>query len=206
MYKRLQYISQGVTAEEQHHNIRSVLDAGCDWVQLRFKNATNLEVLELATQIKELTTSYKATFIVNDNVTLAKEIDADGVHLGLSDMPADKAREILGDKKIIGGTANTFEDILLRVKEGCNYVGLGPFRFTNTKQNLSPILGLEGYQKTMNSLKQNNIHIPVYAIGGITVDDVANIINTGIYGIAVSGLLTKENNKELMLELKKILK
>ena len=199
MFNRLQYISQGNTVEEQLYNIHQALDHGCDWIQMRFKNATSEDTFTLAEAVKILCQEYLATFIINDNVALAKQIDADGVHLGLNDMGIAKAREILGNTKIIGGTANTFEDIQNHVQNGCDYIGLGPFRFTKTKEKLSPILGLEGYQKILTQLKEQQIETPIYAIGGILTDDVESIIKTGIHGIAVSGLITESDSKTKLI-------
>lgn len=199
MFNRLQYISQGNTVEEQLYNIHQALDNGCDWVQMRFKTSVQNDLLTLAEAVKILCQEYLATFIINDNATLAKEIDADGVHLGLTDMSIVEARSILGDAKIIGGTANTFSNIQNHTKNGCDYIGLGPFRFTKTKDKLSPILGLEGYQTIINQMKQAELNIPVFAIGGILLDDVESIIKTGIHGIAVSGLITESESKSKLI-------
>ncbi|WP_426090827.1 thiamine phosphate synthase [Flavobacterium sp. DSR3-2] len=202
MFNKLQYISQGNTVEEQLHNIHKALDNGCDWIQMRFKNQNALEVFTLAEAVKIVCKEYLATFIINDNVHLAKQLDADGVHLGLSDMSAKEARLILGKTKIIGVTANTFEDVLQRTAEKCDYIGLGPFQFTTTKQNLSPILGLEGYRLIIQQTKIKNIQIPIYAIGGITLENVESLMKTGIHGIAVSGLITQsENLSQLITQL-----
>ena len=200
MYNKLQYISQGKTIEQQLYNIHQALDAGCDWIQMRFKNQTAKDSFALAEAVKFLCEEYLANFIVNDNLYLAQQIAADGVHLGLSDMKIDEARAILGSTKIIGGTANTFEDIVNHTKNGCDYIGLGPFRFTNTKEKLSPILGLSGYFEILEKLKKNKIEIPVYAIGGITLKDLNPLIETGIHGIAVSGIITKSDEKELLIQ------
>jgi thiamine-phosphate pyrophosphorylase len=199
MYKRLQYISQGNTIETQLHNIRQALEHGCQWIQMRFKNATSEDTFTLAEAVKILCDEYSATFIINDNVPLALEIDADGVHLGLSDMKIANARAILGNQKIIGGTANTFEDIQKHINQGADYIGLGPFRFTKTKEKLSPILGLEGYQNILSQLQEQQIKTPIYAIGGILTDDVESIIKTGIHGIAVSGLITESDSKTKLI-------
>jgi thiamine-phosphate pyrophosphorylase len=200
MYNKLQYISQGNTIEEQLYNIHQALDAGCDWIQMRFKNQTAKDSFALAEAVKFLCEEYLAVFIVNDNLYLAQQIAADGVHLGLSDMKIDEARAILGSTKIIGGTANTFEDIQNHVKNGCDYIGLGPFRFTSTKEKLSPILGLSGYFEILQKMKKNNIEIPVYAIGGITLKDVNPLMETGIYGIAVSGIITESDEKQKTIQ------
>ena len=194
MYNKLQYISQGNSVQEQLHNIHKALDNGCDWIQMRFKNQNAREIFTLAEAVKIVCNEYLATFIINDNVHLAKQLDADGVHLGLSDMKVEEARLILGKTKIIGGTANTFEDVLQRTTEKCDYIGLGPFQFTATKQNLSPILGLEGYRLVTEQMKIKNIKIPIYAIGGITLENVDSLMETGIQGIAVSGLITQSKN------------
>ncbi|GAA6764256.1 thiamine phosphate synthase [Flavobacterium johnsoniae] len=200
MYNKLQYISQGNTIEDQVRNIHQALDAGCDWIQMRFKNQTEKDSFILAEEIKLLCEKYLASFIINDNLYLAQQINADGVHLGLSDMKIDEARTILGAEKIIGGTANTFEDIQNHVKNGCNYIGLGPFRFTNTKEKLSPILGLSGYFEILQKMKKNKIEVPVYAIGGITLKDVNPLMETGIHGIAVSGIITESDEKKILIQ------
>ena len=200
MYNKLQYISQGNTIEEQLYNIHQALDAGCDWVQMRFKQQTEKDTFALAEAVKFLCEEYLANFIVNDNLYLAQQIAADGVHLGLTDMNIAEARAILGNTKIIGGTANTFEDIENHVKNGCNYIGLGPFRFTETKEKLSQILGLSGYSKIIQKLKDNKIQIPIYAIGGITLNDINPLMETGIHGIAVSGMITNNDQKKRLIQ------
>ena len=199
MYSKIQYISQGVTAIHQLNAIKSALDAGCNWVQLRYKNRPEHEVLELAQQVKKATEGYNCTYIINDHLHIAKAVDADGIHLGLEDMPVMEAREILGSTKIIGGTANTLAHVMQRYKEQCNYIGLGPYRFTATKEKLSPVLGLEGYAAIMKELKGLNIQTPVYAIGGIVQDDIPPILHTGIYGVALSGLITNHSHKKELL-------
>ena len=203
MYNKLQYISQGNTAEEQLYNIREALDSGCQWIQLRFKTQNTLDLFNLAESAKILCDTYSTNYIINDNVHLAQQLEADGVHLGLSDMNIGEARSILGNEKIIGGTANTFEHILQRAAEKCDYIGLGPFQFTTTKEKLSPILGLEGYRSIIEKMKAQKIQIPIYAIGGILLENVESLMETGIHGIAVSGLLTQnENPTELITQLK----
>lgn len=200
MYHKLQYISQGNTIEQQLYNIHQALDAGCDWIQMRFKNQTAKDTFALAEAVKFLSEEYLANFIVNDNLYLAQQVAADGVHLGLSDMKIEEARAILGSTKIIGGTANTFEDIENHIKNGCDYIGLGPFKFTSTKEKLSPILGLSGYFDILEKIKKNKIEIPVYAIGGIDLKDISPLMETGIHGIAVSGMITNSDQKKKLIQ------
>ena len=168
---------------------RMALEGGCRWVQLRMKDASYEETREMALQVQAMCKQYKATFIIDDKVELVKEIHADGVHLGKNDMPIAQARQILGNDFIIGGTANTIDDVKMHYEAGANYIGCGPFRFTTTKKNLSPILGLEGYRLIVEQMKAEGMDIPMVAIGGITCDDIPAIMQTGVTGIALSGTI-----------------
>ncbi|WP_247236670.1 thiamine phosphate synthase [Telluribacter sp. SYSU D00476] len=165
---------------------------GVNWVQLRVKNRSLADWMALALETLAVCRQYKARLIINDNVQLAGEIGADGVHLGKQDMPVAEARQLLGASVTIGGTANTLEDIRTHYAAGADYIGLGPYRFTVTKENLSPILGLEGYSALLAACGQDSISIPIIAIGGIEVADVPAILQTGAYGIAVSGAITRD--------------
>ncbi|WP_129714109.1 thiamine phosphate synthase [Pedobacter sp. SYP-B3415] len=197
---RVQYISQGQDNQMQIRLISEVLDAGCTWIQLRHKQAPLPELRELAAVVAVRCARYKATFIINDYPELALEVGASGVHLGLNDTPVCEARALLGNDKIIGGTANTIEDIRQRITEGCDYIGLGPFAFTPTKEKLSPILGLRGYKTIFEQLSLEEKVTPIYAIGGITLSDVPALATTGLSGIAVSGMLSVSLNKHLTLK------
>ena len=118
---------------------------------------------------------------------IALQVDADGVHLGKNDMPPAEARVKMGEKYIIGGTANTFDDIRGLVMSGVDYIGLGPYRFTTTKERLSPVLGDEGYRAIMEQCRDKGYRTPVVSIGGITFDDIVPVMDCGVSGIAVSG-------------------
>ena len=166
---------------------RMALEGGCKWIQLRMKGATDDEVRAAAAAIQPLCKEHEAVFVIDDRVGLAKELKADGVHLGKNDMPVGEARHVLGEDFIIGGTANTFGDIERLHREGADYIGCGPFRFTTTKQNLAPVLGLEGYFTLVNRMRAAGILLPVVAIGGIRFEDIPDIMRTGVRGIAVSG-------------------
>lgn len=199
MLSKLQYISQGQTPREHLNHIQEILDAGVTLIQLRLKDTTFEIYKDIAVQVKELCVSYKAALIINDQPEVAQQVCANALHLGLNDMAVPDARQIVGNM-LIGGTANTIEDIRQRHQEKVSYIGLGPFRFTTTKEKLSPVLGLEGYQKIIHQMKHESIHIPVYAIGGIELNDIAPIIQTGVYGVAVSGLLTHSKNKSSLVK------
>ena len=163
------------------------LRGGCKWVQLRMKDATDNKFLSIGRKVAVLCRSYNATFLLDDRVHLVAELGADGVHLGKNDMPIGEARRILGNEKIIGGTANTFADVQHLAAQGADYIGCGPFRYTPTKRNLAPILGLEGYRNILKQMQQVGISLPLIAIGGIVSTDIAALRDIGVSGIAVSG-------------------
>ncbi|UMQ40969.1 thiamine phosphate synthase [Chryseobacterium sp. Y16C] len=202
--EKLQYISQGFTIEDQELNIRKALDNGTQWIQVRWKNAPEQEFIRLCEISKKLCSDYHSVCIINDHVQIAKDLDADGVHLGLKDTSIETARHMLGNHKTIGGTANTISDVLQRMNEPCDYIGLGPLRFTSTKEQLSPILGFEGYQKIIENLKERSLEIPkIFAIGGVVLNDIELLQQIGIYGVAVSGQIT--NQPSVISEFKTVL-
>lgn len=194
MIDKLHYISQQSENGTHLTAIQTALDAGCKWIQLRVKDQPVAKILDCALQINELCATYKAKLIVNDHPEIALKAGTYGLHLGLQDMPITEARKIVGPKMIIGGTANTFQHIQQRVAEGADYIGLGPFRFTKTKQKLSPILGITGYESVISEVRAAGINIPIIAIGGILPADIVPIMQTGLYGVAVSGAITYAQN------------
>lgn len=193
---RLQYISHQTERYSYLDGIRMALEGGCRWVQLRMKGVPypDEDSMEIAFEAKRLCREHDAVFIIDDDVALVKQIHADGVHLGKNDMPISEARSILGQDFIIGGTANTFADVKAHYEAGADYIGCGPFRFTTTKKGLSPVLGLEGYRSIVEQMKAEGINLPIVAIGGITEQDVTDIMQTGVSGIAVSGAVLNADN------------
>ena len=165
------------------------LEGGCRWIQLRMKEASTEVIRETARRLLPVCRRYGATLILDDRADLVRETGADGVHLGKNDMPVKEARRLLGPEYIIGGTANSFDDVQRLAADGVDYIGLGPFRFTTTKKNLSPVLGLEGYRDILARCREEGIAIPVVAIGGITRNDIPDLLATGIRGIALSGTI-----------------
>ena len=160
---RLQFISHFTERYSYLDAIRMALEGGCRWIQLRVKGATDEEVRPMAIKAQTLCHHYGAVFIIDDRVELVQAIKADGVHLGKNDMPVDQARQLLGEAYLIGGTANTFEDIERLSRQGADYIGCGPFRFTTT----------------------------LVAIGGITPADIPDLAACGIQGIALSGSILR---------------
>ena len=192
---RLQFITHYTQEYSYVDSARIALEGGCRWIQLRMKDTCEELMTETALKVKEMCKEYGATFIIDDNVMLAKRIGADGVHLGKSDMPIKEARQIVGEEFIIGGTVNSFEDILFNKQTALpNYFGCGPFRFTSTKKNLAPILGYDGYKNIINRMIENNIETPLVAIGGIEKNDIPKLLDIGVSGIALSSSILKAKN------------
>jgi len=174
--------------------LEPLLKAGLNWVQLRVKNRSEKDMYNMADSFVALCEKYKVYSIINDFPQLAKKVGADGVHLGKQDMSIVQARALLGKDFIIGGTANTFEDVEALYEAGVDYIGLGPLRFTQTKKNLSPVLGLDGYADILQSCQANSIRIPIIAIGGIVYEDLATLHDLGLHGVAVSSAIKGAKN------------
>ena len=190
----IQFITHSNTRYDYVEGARLALEGGCRWIQLRMKDASEVDFLLAAKQIGAMCKEYGATFILDDHVEWVGITGADGVHLGKNDMPVDEARNQLGANRIIGGTANTFEDVERLWRQGANYIGCGPYRFTTTKKNLSPVLGLDGYRHIISKMKAHDINLPVVAIGGILQPDIKDVMATGVSGIAVSGAILNAEN------------
>lgn len=191
---RLMFITHRTKKYTELDEIKMVTKGGCSWVQLRMKDNLNLEVAKEVAHFTLFDCDTDCCCCLDDNLEMAIKAGIHCVHLGKNDMPVSEAWRIIVEKGLddlflVGATANTFEDILEADREGASYVGLGPYRFTETKKNLSPVLGLEGYQKIMEQYREAGLKIPIFAIGGIQFEDIAHLMETGIEGIAVSGAI-----------------
>lgn len=191
---------QFITADIERHSHADLAEFAClggaSWVQVRVKDCDTQSWKTIAEEVQSICKKYNATFIINDNVHLAKELNADGVHLGRTDMPIKEARKILGNDKIIGGTANAIEEVVKLGQQGVDYIGLGPYRFTDTKKNLNTILGLEHMQFIVaEAARVLQPTIPIIAVGGIDRSDVEGIIDAGLYGCAVSAAVVQSEYK-----------
>ena len=204
---KLQFITHYTDSYSYVDSARIALEGGCRWIQLRMKDAEERELRDTAIIIQRMCRAAGATFIIDDNVALAKSIGAQGVHLGKGDMPIAEARKILGEGFIIGGTVNSFDDILHHLHTSPpDYFGCGPFRYTSTKLNLAPILGIEGYSDIIKQMREHKIATPLIAIGGIAKEDIPQLLKSGVDGIALSGsILRADNPPQEMREIADIL-
>ena len=171
-----------------HDVVKESLDGGVTFVQLREKHLDQAHFLEEAKDLKMLCKAYNVPFVINDNVDIALEMDADGVHVGQSDMEADDVRKILGEDKILGVSAQTVEQALLAEKRGADYLGVGAVFPTNSKDDAKEV--------TYETLKEicEAVSIPVVAIGGITHDNIKELTGSKIDGIAVISAIYGANN------------
>jgi thiamine-phosphate pyrophosphorylase len=193
----LQFITHQTTRFSYYQSAELALRAGVRWIQLRMKEAKKEEVKKEAYRIKTLCENYDALLFIDDYVDIALETKAHGVHLGLYDMPIKEAIKIAGKELLIGATANTFDHIVMHAEAGADYIGLGPFRFTETKKQLSAVIGVEGVRTIVNQCRMHKISLPIYLIGGIQINDIIAIKQTGVDGIAVSSaILLSENPVE----------
>ena len=188
MIPKLHYISQGNSLKEHLDNIQKACSSGSELVQLRLKNISEKKCLKLATEAREITSHFQTRLIINDYYKIAKAIKADGVHLGETDCCPLEARKHLYTWQIIGGTANTLQDCETLISKQVDYISLSPFRHAVTKGNIFKVLGLNGYNEIIEALKTET---PIIGFGGINTKDVTAILETGISGIAVSDVITK---------------
>ena len=171
--------------------IEEAIKGGAGIVQLREKNISTKDLYEKALKVKEICKNYGALFIINDRLDIAQAVGADGVHLGQSDMPIEEARKILKDKFLIGATARNIEEAKKVELSGADYIGSGAIFGTSTKDNAKK-LEMEELKKIVASVK-----IPVFAIGGININNVGSLKNIGLQGIcAVSGILSEKDCKK----------
>lgn len=205
--EKVQFITHSNYNIDYFQSAVLALKGGLRFIQLRMKDSNREELISTGKRIKEECDKYNSLFILDDHVELVNEIGANGVHLGKEDMPIKEARKILGKDKIIGGTANNFEDIVKHYNDGADYIGLGPLRYTNTKKKLSPVLGFEGYRNIIEKCKTQGIDIPIYAIGGIRIEDIEELKRIGVFGIAISSLILESEDSETTInEINKIIK
>ena len=173
------------------NTIEEAIKGGVTVVQIREKTAETLDFYNLALKVKEITTKYNVPLIINDRVDVALAIDAEGVHVGQSDMPCDVTRKLIGEDKILGVSAATIDEAKKAEKDGADYIGTGAVFPTATKDDAPSI--------TKQDLKDvvDSINIPVVAIGGITLENASQLKDTGIAGLSVvSAIMSAENPKK----------
>lgn len=189
--ERLHFITHDIPQLSHIDQARIACEAGAKWVQHRCLTKNDEELLKDIHVIAEICDDWGATLIVTDHIHLNGKADIQGFHI--EDMDADfvRIREQLGEAITIGGSSNTVEGLQRLATEGVDYAGFGPFSHTDTKPNSMPHLGIDGYRKAIVSLNDLNIGLPVLAVGGVTAADIAELLDTGIFGIAASSAINQ---------------
>lgn len=190
----LQFITNTKSKTPVIEQVLAVIEGGCRWVQIRMKDASDEEFKKVVDAVKPKCIETGTFLLLNDRVELAKELNVGGVHLGKDDMPASKARMILGAAAVIGVTANTYADVAALSKLDIDYYGIGPYADTDTKENLAPILGINGIRDICYEMEKNEILIPHVAVGGIKLDDVLPLLEAGVNGVAVSSAIANADD------------
>lgn len=165
-------------------------------MQLRLKEASDEAFICHAKEVQKVCDSYGATFIVNDRVEIAQSTGAAGVHLGRDDMPPARARAMLGEEAIIGATANSMEEVEKLRNEPIDYIGIGPYRETRTKEKLSAIMGPQRMGQIIRQASESGMDIPFIAIGGIVEADIQRIAQGGPWGLAICGHISRAEDPE----------
>lgn len=191
MIPKLHYLSQGNSPKEHLENIQKACSAGVEMIQLRLKNIPEKKYLKFAEEAREITSHFQTRLIINGHYKIAKKVKADGVHLDESDVCPIIARTHVYTWQIIGATGNTFQDCETLISKQVDYITLSPFTALKNKENTTQVLGLNGYRAILDVLKTET---PILAAGGITVDDVKDILKTGISGIGVCDSITQDFN------------
>lgn len=187
-FGRLCIITDAIIQNKYSHVdiVKMAIKGGAEIIQFRDKFMSTGGLLETAIEIRKLCNKHDVVFIVNDRVDIAMFSGADGVHLGKEDIPIKDARKLLGRNKLIGGTAHNINEALTAQKEGADYIGYGHIFETQTKLKKDKPKGLKNLSEVCTKIK-----IPVYAIGGIGLNNAEDVMNNGAYGIAVVGSVLK---------------
>ena len=194
--EKLQFITHDIPALTHVEQAQIACGAGAKWIQYRCLTKDDAALLEDISQIAEICDDWGATLIVTDHVHLNGKADIQGFHM--EDMDADfiKLREELGEAITIGGSSNTLEGLLRLAAEGVDYAGFGPFSVTTTKPNQAALLGVSGYADAMQILRDRQITLPVLAVGGVQLEDIEDLMATGVFGIAASAAINQAPDME----------
>ena len=192
---KFHYLTQDLIYRSHAEQTQIACSAGANWIQYRCFSKCDEDMIAELHDVASICDDWGATLILTDHYHLLDKVDAQGVHI--EDMQADFSviRGHISDEKTLGASANSVEDIV-RIKESAvvDYIGCGPFSTTLTKPNNYPLLGVEGYRKITTHPKLLDLDIPILAVGGVNLKDVENLLESGIYGIAVTGAINQSEN------------
>lgn len=192
--EKLHFITHDIPQSSHIEQVQVACEAGAKWIQYRCLSKSDNELLADINIIAEICDDWGVTLIVTNHIHLKGKADIQGFHI--EDMNADfiALRNQIGEEYTLGGSANTLENLIRLANEGADYAGFGPFKATTTKPNNSPLLGVKGYVDAIAELKSKHIDLPILAVGGVTLADIPQLLQTRIYGIAASAAINQAEN------------
>lgn len=191
---KLHYLTQDLETRSHLEQVEIACEAGCKWIQYRCLSKSDEEMLAELHQIAAVCDDWGTTLLVTNHWHLLPLADIQGVHIEAMDAYVSAIRAQIGEDKILGASATYYPQIVNHIKNGVDYIGCGPFAHTDTKPNNHQHWGVEGYQKVVNNLEKYQLSIPLIAAGGVNLDSVKDLMETGIHGIAVSAAINKSEN------------
>jgi thiamine-phosphate pyrophosphorylase len=192
---RFHYLTQDLPNRSHVEQTEIACKAGANWIQYRCFSKSETDLLKELHDVSSICDDWGATLILTDHYQLLDKVDAQGVHLENMNIDFNTIRDIITDEKTLGASANSITDIQHIADSGVvDYIGCGPFALTRTKPNDYPLLGIEGYKVLISEMNSRGIDIPTLAVGGIKVEDVRELLATGIYGIAISAAVNYAEN------------
>ncbi len=198
---KFHYLTQDLPHRSHIEQTEIACKAGANWIQYRCLSKSDDYLISELHQVASICDDWGATLILTDHYHLLDKVDAQGVHLENMNADFKNIRKIISDEKTLGASANSFEDIhRIHASGAVDYIGCGPFSHTHTKPNDYPLLGIEGYNSIAQKMHQEQIDIPILAVGGVVITDVEALLSTGIYGIAVSSAVNLSEDPGLALK------
>ncbi|MEO5912388.1 MAG: thiamine phosphate synthase [Pelobium sp.] len=191
---KFHYLTQDLPQRSHTEQVQMACEAGAGWIQYRCLSKSDEEMLNELHTIASICDDWGTTLMVTNHFHLLPLADIQGVHMEDMDIDLREIREIIGGNKTLGASANTYEQVVNHIQHTADYVGCGPFGESLTKPNSFAHFGIKGYQDMVENLKKNKLEIPLIAVGGIALENVGTLLETGIYGIAVSGAINISNN------------
>lgn len=198
---KFHYLTQDLPHRSHIEQVEIACQSGANWIQYRCLTKNDKVLIQEIHAIASICDDWGTTLILTDHYHLLDQVDAQGVHIEDMDADFSAIREAIGDEKTLGASANTLSDIQrIADSEVVDYIGFGPFAFTKTKPNDYPLLGILGYRETVQKMQELNIDIPLIGVGGINLNDCDHLLETGIYGIAVSAAINLSDSPGILIK------
>lgn len=198
---KFHYLTQDLPGRSHLEQVETACRAGANWIQYRCLTKNDQALYAEINELAAVCDDWGATLIITNHYHLLGKVDVQGVHIEDMDCDLAAVRREIGSEKTLGASANSYADIQhINASGAADYVGCGPFAFTRTKVNDYPLLGVEGYKSILRQMVHENISIPLLAVGGVTLNDVKDLLAAGVYGIAASSAVNKSEDPAGMIK------